>query len=900
MNARWGSSTKPTARNTSLCDFLLRVVDVGLVSAICLAPYVFGGRHDFGRLVLALAIAVTATAWFLRQTILPTARWSRTLANLLVLCGASLLLLQIIPLPPNWLAAVSPHITELLPLWTTQASDFGTWQTLSFNPHETTKSLAMLASYGLLFIVVAQRIETLSDIEWFMKIIAASVVAMAAFGLVHYFTTDGRFFWFYAHPFRSATNVSGAFINRNHFASFLVLGLGPLVATIVERMHQRPSVDATSYQSNTKHQLVTWLACGGLIIVILAVLSSCSRGGAMAFLVAGTVLVAFYFAQGIVDRRFIYCLIGLAIVVTGLLSLHGYDQVSARLDDFTEGSIDALDQRGIRRQLWAANISAFKDLWVAGTGAGSHSEVYPIYLPNSYNKIYTHAENGYLQIASETGIGGVFLLTTGILLCAGWAVSTFRQVSSTQEARLVGATTAGISANFAHSIVDFVWYVPACMSVTVVLLACQLRLYQLTRATRGLASATPILPRGRWIERTAAVSLIGAWTVSVFWGPGVAEIHWNRYLRASATKSGLAQNQLIQLVSGRAVASSNDYERLNDLMIHHLNQVLRWDPLCARAHLRLMQRYIAKFDLSQQKSPNAMALAQIQDAVAASQFSSDSELHNWLHRAFGSNICWLLMAADEGNRALKLCPLQGEGYLSLTELRFLDPRNPIAAESLVAQALRIRPHDADVLYSVGDLARRRGDLKTAIENWRLCFDDSGPHQYRIVFWLAGRMPAELFLSTFRPDWRTLRHIWSRYRELGQSQDIQTVLAYTTHATQRETQGVRGYQPARLWFFQSTVFAEVGDNNRALACLEKAHECDPNLFFVRRALGESLRMSGRLAEAELHLRWCLARRPADERLKNALLVVTKERLARREPFKSSLTPRGTLHERLRSN
>src|SRR5262245_52039343 len=97
-------------------DALLRVVDAGLIGINCVAPIFFGGRHDFGRLVLVSLIGVTATAWFIRQALLPGAQWIRTFAHWILLSAVGLLVLQLIPLPSSWLAKLSPRTAELLPL----------------------------------------------------------------------------------------------------------------------------------------------------------------------------------------------------------------------------------------------------------------------------------------------------------------------------------------------------------------------------------------------------------------------------------------------------------------------------------------------------------------------------------------------------------------------------------------------------------------------------------------------------------------------------------------------------------------------------------------------------------------------------------------------------------------
>ena len=140
----WGTGTRRIERSLSAADVLLRVVDGGLCGVIFVAPYFFGGRHDMGRLLLVAIVAVTACAWFARQSTLPNARWPRTIANLVLLLAAALVLIQIIPLPQDLVARLSLRNSQLLPLWTGGGEgtvDFGKWRTLSLMPHETTKSL---------------------------------------------------------------------------------------------------------------------------------------------------------------------------------------------------------------------------------------------------------------------------------------------------------------------------------------------------------------------------------------------------------------------------------------------------------------------------------------------------------------------------------------------------------------------------------------------------------------------------------------------------------------------------------------------------------------------------------------------------------------------------------------
>jgi len=883
MLGSWGGGHTADERR-SCAENLLSVVDAGLLGVIFIAPYFFGGRHDVGRLVLISLIAVTAAAWFIRQTILPAANWPRTAAYPVLLLAACCVGVQLIPLPQSWLAFLSPRTAELLSLWTPTATDqalLGRWQTLSFVPHETTKSLAMLLSYGLLFVVLVGRIQERADIERLLRWIALSAVLMAIFGFVHYFTSDGRYFWFYKHPYRSPTqSVAGAFVNHNHFANFLVMGIGPLAGWIVTLLRQGPSESAKCQSRSWRIAAGPILLVVGLVLVVLAVLLSLSRGGSLALVVAVTVIVTIYSRSGLIDSKYRWSAVGLAVVVLGILSLYGYEKVAQRFGTMTQGSLDAMDFGGGRRKIWAANLAAIHAGGLFGAGAGSHRMIYPVYLPDTVAYEYSHAENSYLQIATENGVAGAALLVVALALCCAWCLSCHRHARSEDGRLCFGAVAGGLAASGVHSLVDFVWYIPACMSVAIVLAACVLRLSQLTKPS-GRAAYVRSLPRGRWLELSVACLLIGAWCVQTYARPAMASIYWDRYISVSASNMDLTSQQWTDLVSNREVSAGEDRERLNEVMIRQLEHVVSWDPKFARARLRLAAKYIAKFELSQQRAENSMSRAHIRDAVAASSFKSRSELDAWLQRAIGGSADLLRRSVREAHTAVASCPLQGEGYLYLADLCFLEGGDETRASAYVAQALRVRPYDSEVLYVVGERAWQNGDVETALKYWSACFGDTGSHQLRIIYWLAGRMPVKLFLTTFRPDWRTLRIVWNRYLEYGQPQELETLLEYASNATKIEVQSQRNLPAAEVLSRQANMYIAVDRRREALACLEYAHALDPSSYNVRQSLADELVVADRFAEAEPHYRWCLARRPHDRYVSDALLTVSKKRLSQRQ-------------------
>jgi tetratricopeptide (TPR) repeat protein len=362
----------------------------------------------------------------------------------------------------------------------------------------------------------------------------------------------------------------------------------------------------------------------------------------------------------------------------------------------------------------------------------------------------------------------------------------------------------------------------------------------------------------------------------------MASIHWDRYLRASADKTQLATQQLSALLDKREEIDSSIAEPLLESMLRHLNAAAYWDPSHSQVQLRLANKCLAQFELLQQRAENAMPLFQLREAVLASRFESPAELRAWLERAVGENAAWLYRAYEHARRAATLCPLQGEAYLQLASLCFLDGSPRHVAQVYADQGLLVRPYDADVLFEAGNQSLLSGNLDAAIRYWKLCFRNRGKHQLRIIHALAGpQIPATVLVHEFQPDWSTLRHIWNRYRQFGTSQDLDDLVAYAEQVTTRQIKEEDGTRSAYIWLNQAQMYADVDRPADALVCLEQAHCVAPHLYAVRFALGRALMTAGRISEAEPHVRWCLARHPDNNHLKALLLEINKQRLAQRE-------------------
>ncbi|MBN1908382.1 MAG: O-antigen ligase family protein [Pirellulales bacterium] len=856
--------------------WLLQVVDLGLAACLLVVPLLMGGRHAVGQLVL-IGLAVTvAIAWAVRMSLqtVPTWRYNHAM---LVLFGAILLVaFQLIPLPDAIWRSLAGRSAELLPLWSSDAPTggrLGTWNSVSLTPEATRGGLAVLVAYAILFFVTTQRVNELRDIQRLLRCCAVAAVVMAAFGLIQFFTNNGRFFWFYQAPFATTKGVvKGSFTNRNHFAQFLALGTGPLIwwlchsySGLTKRPQDSGRFGSTRFRHNTTG---CWLAFG-LGIVLLAGLLSLSRGGNAVLFLAATIASVVCCWAAAVRGRLVAGLAAVGLLIGVSLAIFGFDRVTNRLDDFTSGSLEVLDRRAGRRTIWATVIRAIPDFAVVGAGVGSHRDVYPTYLENPPDGAeFTHAENGYLQVPLETGAVGAFLLAAGIGLCMGWCVAGLWRSRDKRLTICLGALAASLAANALHALVDFVWYVPGCMALVAVLAACACRGRQMTDPVDQSGTDVQPVPRIVALSATVLLLIVGAVIVVGRVGPAVAQVYWNRYLVASERDEIASErHEKASPTAGSAIdAEAVAYEQE---CIRQLQEVIRWQPGHVRAQMALAQSHLHLFDLLQSSAVNPMSLPNIRDAALSSRshFRDKKEQDQWMRRAIGEHCEHLKQALRHVRLALAMCPMEGKGYVHLAELAFLDDNLTGSKEIYLDQALRVRPFDGYVLYSAANEAWLAGKPEEWLELSKRAFHSGRTFQKQIINDLIGHTsPAGLefmidfILQQYKPDLAGLGYIRTACQKQAQPNQLDGFLHYYAQRAEYEAKNLQGKQAAAAWLVARRVYRELADKPRSLECAKQAYRCWPNDFSVRGALAIGLIDAGQFAEAQNHLQWCLRRNP----------------------------------------
>ena len=131
-----------------------------------------------------------------------------------------------------------------------------------------------------------------------------------------------------------------------------------------------------------------------------------------------------------------------------------------------------------------------------------------------------------------------------------------------------------------------------------------------------------------------------------------------------------------------------------------------------------------------------------------------------------------------------------------------------------------------------------------------------------------------FLQQFEPDEAGLRLLLRFYLVNGQEEYARVAAGFLgDHAVQR-ARDTNGEISAANWVRATLLYRMSGDNEQTLSCAATAAKTSPNSIRVRRTYATELIRQQQWGLAIPELRWCLNRRPTDERIRRMLAIATR--------------------------
>lgn len=360
---------------------------------------------------------------------------------------------------------------QLLPFWQTSPSQLPwAYRTISVNPFETKrfvfKLLAVALSLGMLLRYTTNHRRLLALVNTVILVGAASAV----FGIVRHLLPEGTFTAIWDGKLQGQS--FGQFPNRNHFALFMEMSLGP-------------ALGLSLFTVQGLKRYLYWAIAFLLFLVIITansrggIVSMLSQLGFLSWIFLGRALDRFpqkYNAAQknrgaltfwIKSRRYAQrCILMLVLVGAAFFVVLwlGGEPVRNRLEslpsEFTRRTGEVENKASRRLEIWGATLGLIKEHPILGSGFGAYKTAVAGYVlgPNDWHPEQAH--NEYLELVAGGGVIGGILAVWFLFVLIREAHRQLNESDRFRQAVCLGAVL-GLVGVAIHSLVDFGLHVMA-------------------------------------------------------------------------------------------------------------------------------------------------------------------------------------------------------------------------------------------------------------------------------------------------------------------------------------------------------------------------------------------------------------------------------------------------------
>jgi O-antigen ligase len=380
---------------------------------------------------------------------------------------------QLLPLPLDTVRSISPETDIFLQRYILGYPASLERHSLSIQPRETALALASVIALSLFGLGLARSLSY-DDASHIARGVSVLGVVMALVGIVQRATWNGKIYGFLT-PQEQGEGISfGPFVNRNHFAGWMLMALpltvGYLCGRVARGMRQvKPGWRNRVLWFSSADASETVLLGFAVLLMAVALTLTMSRSGVLGLFVAVVISGwAVAHRQGSVVRRaaLIAYLLFIAIAAAGWA---GFDRIA---DRFAAGESTI----GGRAGIWTDTWHIANRFPLVGTGLNTFGTATLFYQTTDTQQHYSAAHNDYLQLLAE---GGVLLAGPAVLVVLVFARAVrrrFRAVSvdSTDYWIRTGALTGALALAF-QEVFDFSLQMPGNALLFVVLLVLAVR-----------------------------------------------------------------------------------------------------------------------------------------------------------------------------------------------------------------------------------------------------------------------------------------------------------------------------------------------------------------------------------------------------------------------------------------
>jgi len=348
-------------------------------------------------------------------------------------------------------AACAYGVLQVIPFGSTTAAGLDKIpRTISLDPYWTAAAVLHLFSLLLFFFVFSALLNSAGRLRRLATLITVFGFLYAFYAILQMVLSPTKIYGIYESRFATPF---GSFVNRHNFAAYMEMVAAVPLALVFSGAIARDK---------------RLLYVTAILLMLIALFLSGSRGGLVAFIVEVIVLLLFTTVQrtkrkfalqaALVASLFVAMLAG-AVFVGGDTSLTRLAETASE-NDVTTG----------RSHIWAVAIDSIKNDLPFGSGLGAFPIAYARYDTTSGLERVEQAHNDYLQVAADMGVVGVIIGAWFLYIFVRLGISIGKIENPYRRALGVGAVVAccGI---LVHSLFDFVLHTTAISVLFFVMLA---------------------------------------------------------------------------------------------------------------------------------------------------------------------------------------------------------------------------------------------------------------------------------------------------------------------------------------------------------------------------------------------------------------------------------------------
>ena len=412
--------------------------------ALLLAWITFPGGGVYPWVWIPATFAVVALAVAVRPGIASDTHTRRVDVMLVVVALA--IAIQLVPLPYSVLRTIDPNAIPLRSaMWLLPSADIGNARLpISIVPGDTGAALGVFGASVLLF-WTCRRVCEKGGTGRIVRAIAWIGLISSVAAIVQRSQSQELLYGVFR-PLDAGARPYGPFVNRNHFATWIIMACPVVFGYLLARApssRSRPMVQRLVSALKQFGSVRAWLVAA-VCVMTLAVLISTSRSG-ITGLLAALAISAFLSANRREPRVLRWTIFQGALLVLVALWFANFDSLVARIDE-TLLSRDA--GRG-RAAIWADAQRIVADFAATGTGAGTFSTAIAVYQTAEPGYSIGHAHNHFLQLAAE---GGALVAVPAALTGGAFLVLFWTRLQGESDRYLRAGAAAGMTGVLVQSL----------------------------------------------------------------------------------------------------------------------------------------------------------------------------------------------------------------------------------------------------------------------------------------------------------------------------------------------------------------------------------------------------------------------------------------------------------------